>query len=68
MKLKINPKIKAELKKVGKGALIAMAGALLTYLAQWASSTNFGEYTPIVVAVVSVLVNFGRKLLIIESK
>lgn len=50
--------------KVFKGLLIALAGAGLTYVAQleW----NFGAYTPLVVALASALVNFGRHWLAAE--
>ena len=47
--------------KIGKGALVAIIGALLTYVAQTAGNLNFGEFTPIVVALMSILVNAGRK-------
>lgn len=51
------------LKKVGKGLLIAAAGAALTYLAEAIPGIDFGAWTPLVVAGTSVLVNFGRKFL-----
>lgn len=51
------------LKKVGKGLLIAVGGAVLTYIAEVIPGINFGEYTPVAVAVASVIVNFGRKFL-----
>jgi hypothetical protein len=57
------------LKKVGKGALIAGAGAVLTYLAEAIPGVDFGAYAPIVVAVFGIGVNFLRKLLLnYESK
>lgn len=49
------------LKKVGKGALIAAGGAVLTYLAEAIPGLDFGEYTPVIVAVSSVLINAGIK-------
>ena len=52
---------KTDLSKLGKGLLIAAGGAILTYLSSWASSTDFGTYTPAVVAMLAVVVNFGRK-------
>lgn len=52
-----------DLRKVGKGALIAGAGALLTYAAEWASETDFGDMTPVIVALASFLVNAGWKWL-----
>lgn len=51
------------LKKVGIGALIAAAGALLTYIENGIPGLDFGEWTPIVVMVNSVVVNFLRKLI-----
>ena len=51
------------LKKVGKGLLIAVGGATLAYLAEAIPGINFGVWTPIAVAVSSVVVNFGRKFL-----
>ncbi len=47
---------------VGKGALIAAAGAALTYLAQLPFG-DFGPYGPTIGAVLSVVVNAGRKWL-----
>ena len=44
-----------------KGLGIALAGAALTYLTSYFSHTDFGAYTPIVVAVWSTVVNFARK-------
>lgn len=52
------------LKKVGKGALIAGAGAILTYLVEAIPGVNFGVYTPFVVGIASILINFGRKFLV----
>jgi len=47
--------------KIGKGLLIAIAGAALTYLTEQIPNVNFGEWTPIVVAFWSVVVNLIRK-------
>lgn len=52
---------KSEWISVGKGALIAIVGSLLTYFTAFFAKTNFGEMTPIIVAVWSVLVNIARK-------
>jgi hypothetical protein len=51
------------LKKVGKGALIAGAGAVLTYLTSAIPGVDFGPYTTLVAAGFSVLTNFLWKLL-----
>jgi hypothetical protein len=48
-------------KKVGTGALVAIGGALLTYGTQFVAGTDFGPYTPIVVAVWGIVVNVARK-------
>lgn len=49
--------------KVGKGALIAVGGALLTYAAQFISDTDFGQWTPVVVSLGGILINMGREYL-----
>ena len=50
-------------KKVGTGALIAIAGALLTYISEVITGINFGSWTPVVVTVWSVAANIARKYL-----
>lgn len=52
------------MKKVGKGALIAGAGAILTYLAEAIPGIDFGQYTPLVAAILGILINFGRKFIV----
>ena len=52
---------KTDLTKVGKGVLVALAGATLTYLTEWAANTDFGSYTPVIVAALSILTNVVRK-------
>lgn len=52
---------KSEWVSVGKGALVAIVGALLTYFTAFFAGANFGQYTPIVVALWSVLANIARK-------
>lgn len=54
---------KIDFKKIGMGALIALSGALLTYLTEVISGLDLGEWTPIVVAVWSIIVNALRKIL-----
>ena len=49
-------------KKVGIGAILAGAGAGLAYLSQWLSGHDLGQFGPIAAAVLSVAVNFVRKL------
>ena len=48
--------------KVAKGAGIAAAGAALTYAIEAAPGLDLGQWTPIVVALLSVAVNALRKL------
>lgn len=48
---------------IGKGLLIAIGGAALTYLTQLTTDIDFGELTPLVVAVLSVAINYFRKVL-----
>lgn len=52
---------KVDLTKVGKGVLVAAVGAILTYLTQWASDMDFGAYTPVIVAGLSIVTNIVRK-------
>lgn len=54
--------------KVLKGAGIAGAGAALTYLSSWVTGQDFGVMTPIVVAGISSLVQFFRKLAAAETE
>lgn len=52
-----------DLGKIGKGLLIAMAGAGLTYLTEQIPNVELGDWTPVVVAFFSVAVNLARKWL-----
>ncbi len=54
---------KENLIKIARGAGIAMGGALLTYLATFISETDFGIYTPLVVAMGGIIINAGREFL-----
>ena len=58
----MSPSSKQAMLKVLKGAGIAAVGAGLTYLLEAGASLDFGEFTPLVVAGLSVLVNVVRKL------
>ena len=53
--------IKQDLLKVGKGALIAGAGAFAMYLLQGLTQIDYGDATPVIVALLSVVINFARK-------
>jgi len=44
-------------KKIGRGAIIATVGALLTYVTEQIPGFDFGEYTPMVVAFWSIFSN-----------
>jgi hypothetical protein len=48
---------------IAKGAAIAAGAAILTYAAQNLGNMNFGTYTPIVVAGLSIGINYLRKVL-----
>lgn len=58
---------KTDGKQILKGLLVACGGALLTYVAQTISEVDFGSWTPVVVALSSVLVNAARKFLTGQS-
>lgn len=63
---KMSPKFtlnREDFYKIGKGLLIALAGAALTYLASVIGDIDFGPYTPVIVALGSVLINAGLKFL-----
>lgn len=66
----ISPKwtlIKQDLTPIAKGAAIAGLGAFLTYFLQGLMGIDFGTYTPVIVAILSILVNIVRKL-VAENK
>jgi hypothetical protein len=54
---------KVQLKKIGKGAIIAGSAAVLTYLLGVLPNVDFGPYTAAVTAVLSIAINAGLKLL-----
>lgn len=43
--------------KIGRGALIAGGGAVLTYISEQIPNINFGDYTTVATAVASIVVN-----------
>ena len=53
----------ADWKKIGKGAIIAILGAVLTYGSSIIGHVDFTYYTPLVTAVWSVIVNAGWKFI-----
>lgn len=48
-------------KKIGIGFLVAISGAGLTYITEFLSGFDFGEFSPIVMVVWSVIANLVRK-------
>ena len=52
---------------VGKGALIAVAGAVLTYASEHLSAKDYGIYGPMVAALLAIVVNYFRKVLNIPT-
>lgn len=54
---------KENLIKIGKGAGIAMGGALCVYLLEVIPNIEFGSYTPLVVGLASIVINFVRETL-----
>ena len=50
-----------DLKRVAVGGLICLVGALATYLEQSIPTIDFGQWTPLIVAVNSMIINFLRK-------
>lgn len=50
-------------KKILIGSGIAATGAVLTYGTSLVANTNFGEWTPVVVAAWSIVANIVRKWL-----
>lgn len=52
---------------VFKGALVAGAGVALTYLVQNVSASDFGQYGPVVVGILSVVANIIRKSVGVET-
>ena len=54
---------KDDLYALGKGLIIALIGSALTYLTTYITGHDFGMWTPMVVAMWSVIVNAIRKLI-----
>lgn len=59
--------IPEDIKAIWRGAMIATAGALLTYVTQVITGANFGQWTPIVVAIWSIVANSIKKYLTTSS-
>jgi hypothetical protein len=54
---------KKDIQKILVGACIAMGGAFLTYASAIITNIDFGVYTPIIVAIASILINACKKFL-----
>jgi hypothetical protein len=52
---------KDTLTKIGKGFLIGLGGAFLTYATEFVASVDFGGWTPLVVMFAAGLINAGRE-------
>ena len=48
-------------KKIGKGALIAVGGAVLTFALGIITQVDFGQYSLVVVSISTILINAGLK-------
>jgi hypothetical protein len=66
MKLRIASPVN-EWVSIVKGALVAGCGVALTYLVQHVSASDFGVYGPLVVGVLSIVVNVLRKSIGIDT-
>ena len=49
------------IKKIGKGIAIALGGATGVYILQCITQADFGNWTPAIVAVISILINVCRE-------
>ena len=52
---------KATLGKIGRGALIAGGGTAIIYILQVISSMDFGQFTPLAVAIASIGINVCKE-------
>lgn len=49
--------------KIGKGAIIAVSGAFLTYALQVIGTIDFGTNTVLIVPIMTILINAGLKFI-----
>lgn len=64
METVVSPKYKLnkhDLKSLAIGLAVALAGAAITYLTEVVAKIDFGDWTPIVVTLNSVVANAVRK-------
>jgi hypothetical protein len=59
---------KEDWKKIGKGALLALAPALVVFLSDLTNMVDFGTTAPIVAAIASIGINFIRKWITDNTK
>lgn len=59
----MNAETKLKIKKLVIGALVALAGSLATYALEAIPNVDFGSWTPLVTAALSVGANAIRKFL-----
>ena len=50
-----------DVKKIGTGLVLAIAGAVITFFVENTANMNLGEYAPFVAAIASVVLNIIRK-------
>lgn len=55
--------VKSELVSIGKGALIAVLGALVVYIPTITNVVDFGDTAPLVAAICAIAVNAIRKVI-----
>jgi hypothetical protein len=55
-------------KKIGKGALLALAPAVVVFLGDLTSMVDFGASAPIIAAIASIGINFLRKWITDNTK
>lgn len=62
----VSPKLKLigkDLESLAMGLGITLAGAALTYITEWFAKADYGEATPIIVALWALIANTLRKVL-----
>ncbi len=63
MKQVANSFDKATLIKIGKGALISGGAVALLYILQWLITVDFGNWTPVVVGLLGILINTVKEFI-----
>jgi hypothetical protein len=52
---------KEDFVSIAKGFGVGLAGAILTYATEYFGKVDFGQYTPVAVAIMAVIANIIRK-------